>query len=195
MIASTTRQNGPVLEIVLVSPQIAVNTGNVIRLCANVGARLNLVAPLGFTLDEPALRRGGLDYHELTDTKVWDSWRACRTGLGSDRQWFATTSGAHQRRIDQVAYREGDAVVFGCESSGLDAAVLADFDRDHRLRIPMRPDNRSLNLSNAVSVVAYEAWRQHDYAGAGAGTFAEDRPVLPPKEPPARPTASRLGRR
>ena len=163
----------------LVAPQIAVNTGNIIRLCANVGARLNLVAPLGFTLDEPALRRGGLDYHELTDTTVWESWSACRAGLGTQRQWFATTAGATHRRIDQVSYQVGDAVVFGCESGGLSEDVLADFDADHRLRIPMRPDNRSLNLSNSVSVLAYEAWRQHGYAGSASGTFTEDRSPLP----------------
>jgi tRNA (cytidine/uridine-2'-O-)-methyltransferase len=168
------------LEIVLVSPQIAGNTGNIIRLCANVGARLNLVAPLGFTLDEPALRRGGLDYHELTQTTVWESWTACRAGLGADRTWFATTAGSAHRRIDEVAYRSGDAVVFGCEATGLPAVVLADFEPDQCLRIPMRPGNRSLNLSNSVSVVAYEAWRQHGYAGAASGTFAEDRPPLPP---------------
>ncbi len=174
------RQNGRVLEIVLVAPQIAVNTGNIIRLCANVGARLNLVAPLGFTLDEPALRRGGLDYHELTETTVWGSWAECRRGLGGDRRWFATTAGAEHRRIDEVEYLAGDVVVFGCESTGLPEDVLADFDADHRLRIPMRPSNRSLNLANSVAVVAYEAWRQHGYAGATSGTFAEDRPPLDP---------------
>jgi len=168
-----------VLEIVLVAPQIAVNTGNVVRLSANVGARLHLVAPLGFTLDDAALRRGGLDYHELTETTVWDGWDECRRGLGAARRWFATTAGAQHRRIDQVAYGAGDVVVFGCESRGLDDDVLATFDADHRLRIPMRPNNRSLNLANSVAVVAYEAWRQHGYAGAGSGTFAEDRPPLP----------------
>ncbi len=164
----------------LVSPQIAGNTGNIIRVCANVGARLNLVEPLGFTLDEPALRRGGLDYHELTATTVWRTLAECRAELGTDRQWFATTSGATHRRVDEVEYRDGDAVVFGCEAVGLSADVLDGFDDDHRIRIPMRPHNRSLNLSNAVSVVAYEAWRQHGYAGAASGTFAEDRLPLPP---------------
>ena len=166
----------------LVAPQIAVNTGNIIRLCANVGARLNLIEPLGFTLDEPALRRGGLDYHELTTTTVWKTLAECRVALGAERRWFATTSGATHRRVDQVDYQEGDAVVFGCEATGLPADVLDSFDADHRLRIPMRPNNRSLNLSNAVGVVAYEAWRQHDYAGAASGTFAEDRAPLPPSD-------------
>lgn len=161
------------LEIVLVAPQIPTNTGNIIRLCANVGARLHLVRPLGFTLDEAALRRGGLDYHELTDTQCWDTWTDCRVALGTDRRWFATTSGATHRRYDEVDYRAGDAVVFGCEAEGLPAALLAEFAADHRLRIPMRPSNRSLNLANAVSVVAYEAWRQNDFSGSSSGTFEE----------------------
>src|SRR4051794_40019159 len=164
------------LEIVLVEPQIAMNAGNVIRLCANVGARLHLVQPLGFTLDEAALRRGGLDYHELTETTVWASWDACRAGVGVDgRRWFATTSGAQQRRYDEVEYRNGDVVVFGREADGLPAAVLAEFPITEQLKIPMQPLNRSINLSNAVSIVAYEAWRQHDFTGAGSGTYAESR--------------------
>ncbi|MDZ4825978.1 MAG: tRNA (cytidine(34)-2'-O)-methyltransferase [Actinomycetota bacterium] len=166
------------LDIVLVEPQIAMNTGNIIRLCANVGARLHLVQPLGFTLDEAALRRGGLDYHELTDTTVWDSWAECRAGLGK-RRMFATTSGAPLRRYDDVAFEPGDVVVFGCEADGLPPAVLDEFDDEHQLRIPMRPENRSLNLSNAVGVVAYEAWRQHGFDGAASGTFSESRRPLP----------------
>lgn len=164
------------LEIVLVAPQIATNTGNIIRLCANVGARLHLVRPLGFALDSASLRRGGLDYHELTDTQCWDSWPECRVALGSDRRWFATTSAATAHRYDSVAYRAGDAVLFGCESDGLPAGLLEEFPMDHRLTIPMRPANRSLNVANAVSVVAYEAWRQHGYAGAASdkpGSFEE----------------------
>lgn len=164
--------NGFVLDVVLVAPKIAVNTGNIIRLCANVGARLHLVAPLGFTLDEPAIRRGGLDYHDLVDTTRWDDWAACRVGLGPRHRWFATTRAA-TRRYDAVDYRSGDVVVFGCEPTGLPAEILEEFDDDHRLCIPMRPDNRSLNLANAVSVVVYEAWRQHEFAGAGSGTIAE----------------------
>ncbi len=161
------------LEIVLVAPQIAANTGNIIRLCANTGARLHLVRPLGFTLDAAALRRGGLDYHELTDTQCWDTWADCRAALGAERRWFATTSGAAGRRYDEVDYRPGDAVVFGCEAEGLAPELLDEFAVEHRLRIPMRPYNRSLNLSNAVSVVAYEAWRRHGFAGASSGTFDE----------------------
>jgi tRNA (cytidine/uridine-2'-O-)-methyltransferase len=169
-----------VLEIVLVAPQIATNTGNIIRLCANVGARLHLVRPLGFSLDDAALKRGGLDYHELVDTQCWDTWDVCRAALGSDRRWFATTSGATGRRYDEVDYRVGDVVVFGCEAEGLSSTVLEEFSVDARLKIPMRPSNRSLNLANAVSVVAYEAWRQHGYAGSASGTFEESLRA-PPK--------------
>jgi tRNA (cytidine/uridine-2'-O-)-methyltransferase len=161
------------LEVVLVAPQIATNTGNIIRLCANTGTRLHLVRPLGFDLDSAALRRGGLDYHELTDTQVWDNWEDCQAALGETRRWFATTTRVPNRRYDEIEYRAGDVVVFGCESDGLGEALLANFPADHRLHIPMRPSNRSLNLANAVSVVTYEAWRQHGFAGAGSGTFEE----------------------
>lgn len=179
------------LDVVLLAPQIATNTGNIIRLCANVGARLHLVEPLGFSLDAAAVRRGGLDYHELVDVRRWDSWPDCRAGLGTDppRRWFATTAAGvvrHDderapRRYDGCAYRSGDVVVFGCEASGLPAEVLAEFGADRHLTIPMRPGNRSLNIANAVAVVAYEAWRQHGFVGAapdighrgGAGTFSE----------------------
>jgi tRNA (cytidine/uridine-2'-O-)-methyltransferase len=161
------------LEVVLVEPQIAANTGNIIRLCANVGARLHLVGPLGFAFDDAAMRRGGLDYHELADTQFWGSWAACRAALGTDRRWFATTTRAPHRRYDGVEYRAGDVVTFGCEATGLGDALLAEFPSECRLHIPMRPRNRSLNLGNAVSVVAYEAWRQHDFVDAASGTFEE----------------------
>jgi tRNA (cytidine/uridine-2'-O-)-methyltransferase len=163
----------PMLEVVLVAPQIATNTGNIIRLCANVGARLHLVRPLGFALDGAALRRGGLDYHELTDTQVWDTWEDCRSALGLERRWFATTTRVPHRRYDSVDYREGDVVAFGCEATGLGEAFLVEFPCERRLHIPMRPSNRSLNLANAVSVVAYEAWRQRDFVDAATGTFDE----------------------
>src|SRR3954470_13637743 len=123
------------LEVVLVAPQIATNTGSIIRLCANVGSRLHLVRPLGFALDAAALRRGGLDYHELVDTQVWDSWDDCRAALGTERRWFATTSRAPHRRYDEVEYHAGDVVVFGCEATGLGAELLAAFPPDHRLHI------------------------------------------------------------
>ena len=160
------------LEIVLVAPQIAGNTGNVIRLCANVGARLHLVRPLGFGFEDAALRRAGLDYHDLADTQIWDTWEECRAGLGEERRWFATTTHDPERRYDEVEYRAGDVVVFGCEATGLPEAILVEVAIGHRLHIPMRPSNRSLNLANAVSVVAYEAWRQHGFAEAATGPFS-----------------------
>jgi tRNA (cytidine/uridine-2'-O-)-methyltransferase len=163
----------PMLDVVLVQPQIATNTGNIIRLCANVGARLNLVRPLGFSLDDAALRRGGLDYHEITDTQVWDTWQDCRAALGVERRWFATTTRVPHRRYDDVDYDADDVVVFGCETTGLGETLLDEFSSECRLHVPMRPSNRSLNLANAVSVVAYEAWRQHDFDGAATGTFEE----------------------
>ncbi len=161
------------LEIVLVRPQIATNTGNIIRVCANVGARLHLVRPLGFSLEDAALRRGGLDYHELIDTQTWDTWDECRRALGRERRWFATTTHDPHNRYDHVEYRAGDVVVFGCEATGLGAELLSEFAAEQRLHIPMRPRNRSLNLANAVSVVAYEAWRQNDFVESATGTFEE----------------------
>ena len=161
------------LDVVLVEPQIAANTGNIVRLCANAGARLHLVRPLGFALDDAALRRAGLDYHELADTQIWDTWDDCRAGIGTERRWLATTTHAPHRRYDDVEYRAGDVVVFGCEATGLGDVLLADFLPERRLHIPMRPANRSLNLANAVSVVVYEAWRQNGFAGAATGTFEE----------------------
>src|SRR3954452_23317898 len=119
------RDNDVMLEIVLVEPQIAPNTGSIIRLCANVGAQLHLVRPLGFDLDGAALRRGGLDYHELTGTQVWDGWVECRAALGAERRWFATTTRDPHRRYDDVAYRTDDVIVFGCEATGLGDALLA----------------------------------------------------------------------
>jgi tRNA (cytidine/uridine-2'-O-)-methyltransferase len=161
------------LEVVLVEPQIATNTGNIVRVCANVGARLHLVRPLGFSLDAAALRRGGLDYHEISDMQVWDTWADCRAALGAERRWFATTTRTPHRRYDAVGYTDGDVVAFGCEATGLADSLLAEFGAEQRLHIPMRPSNRSLNLANAVSVVAFEAWRQHDFTGAATGTFEE----------------------
>jgi tRNA (cytidine/uridine-2'-O-)-methyltransferase len=153
-----------VFHVVLHEPRIPPNTGNVIRLCANTGARLHLVAPL-FTLDEARVRRAGLDYHELADVRVHDDLTGVRAELGPAR-WFATTArGGHPP--SEVALRPGDVFLFGPEPTGLADAVLAGFDDEHRLRLPMVPGNRSLNLSNAVAVVVYEAWRQQGFAGAG----------------------------
>lgn len=153
------------MDIVLVAPQIAPNTGNIIRLCANVGAKLHLVEPLGFSMDARLLRRGGLDYHELTEVTVHRTWADLRQALAERVRWFALT-GRGARRYDAVRYGPDDVLVFGCEATGLPGDLLEEFTDDARLAIPMRPGNRSLNLGNAVSVVAYEAWRQMDFSGS-----------------------------
>ena len=151
-------------DVVLFQPEIPPNTGNVIRLCANTGARLHLVEPLGFSIDDRQLRRAGLDYHEFTPLRVHASWDACMAALGDARR-FAFTRRA-ERHYDRVEYRERDVLVFGAETSGLPDDVLARFGQDSRIKLPMRPGNRSLNLSNAVAVVVYEAWRQQGFSGA-----------------------------
>jgi tRNA (cytidine/uridine-2'-O-)-methyltransferase len=153
------------LEVVLFQPEIPPNTGNVIRLCANAGARLNLVEPLGFSMDDRQLRRAGLDYHELATVVVHRDWDACRAALGERRVFAVSTRGAIP--YDEVAYAEGDAFLFGPETAGLPADLLETFAPERRLRLPMRPGNRSLNLSNAVAVVVYEAWRQLGFPGSG----------------------------
>ena len=151
------------LHVVLFRPEIPPNTGNVIRLCANTGARLHLVAPLGFDLDHAKLRRAGLDYREFAEVRVHDSLDAFAASVAPARLFALDTRGA--RRFDAVDYRADDALVFGPESTGLPAAVLARFPAEHVLRLPMRPGNRSLNLSNAVAVTVFEAWRQHGWQG------------------------------
>ena len=152
------------LDIVLVEPEIPPNAGNVIRLAANSGARLHLVEPLGFSMDDRQLRRAGLDYREYASVKTHKSWAECRAALAG-RRMFALTTGA-SRNYSAVAYTPDDVLVFGAETRGLRAEVLQTFPEDHRLRLPMRPGNRSLNLSNAVAVVVYEAWRQLGFAGS-----------------------------
>ena len=154
-------------HLVLVAPEIAPNTGNVIRLCANVGATLHLVEPLGFSLEDKLLRRAGLDYHDLADVRHHRTWESCRTALATSRL-FALSSHATGPRFDEPQFEAGDAFVFGCESTGLSPNVLGEFEPSRRLRIPMRPSNRSLNLSNACAVMMFHAWRQHDFAGAGS---------------------------
>jgi tRNA (cytidine/uridine-2'-O-)-methyltransferase len=153
-------------EIVLVAPEIATNTGNIIRLCANVGAGLHLVEPLGFTLDDSSLRRAGLDYHDLTSVTVHPDAAAAAAVL-TGRRRFACSSRA-SRRLGEVAFEPGDVLVFGAERAGLTAEQLGAFEPFEPLAIPMRPGNRSLNLANAVAVVVYEGWRQHGFAGAAA---------------------------
>lgn len=151
------------MHVVLVAPEIAPNTGSIIRLCANTGATLHLVEPLGFSLDSRSLKRGGLDYHELADVRVHaDLERVAQSLTG---RWFAFSSGGN-RSYDAVEFRTDDVLVFGAERAGLSDDVLARFPADHVLTIPMRPGNRSLNLSNAVAIVVYEAWRQAGFTGA-----------------------------
>jgi tRNA (cytidine/uridine-2'-O-)-methyltransferase len=150
-------------QIVLVHPEIAPNTGNVIRLAANTGCRLHLVEPLGFVMTDRGLRRAGLDYHEYAEVRTHRDWQACLGALGEARRWAITTRGT--RAPTAAEFQPGDALVFGCESAGLPAPVLEGFAPQARLRLPMRPGSRSLNLGNSVAAVVYEAWRQHGYAG------------------------------
>jgi tRNA (cytidine/uridine-2'-O-)-methyltransferase len=147
-----------VFNVILNEPEIPPNTGNAIRLCANTGARLHLVKPLGFRLDAKAVRRAGLDYRELADVQVHASFDACLEALGRPR-WFAFTTRA-MTSFNEVEYQPGDALVFGAETRGLPQAVLDACPADRRVRIPMLAGARSLNLSNAVAVAVYEAWRQ-----------------------------------
>ncbi len=145
-------------HLILYQPEIPPNTGNVIRMSANAGARLHLIRPIAFDLDEKAVRRAGMDYAELAHVQQWDSLGECLEGLDSPR-WFAiSTRGLTQ--YDQPRFAPGDAFVFGPETRGLPQQILDLCEPSQRLRIPMRPGNRSLNLSNAVAVVTYEAWRQ-----------------------------------
>lgn len=150
-------------HVVLVAPEIPPNTGNVIRLCANTGCRLHLVEPLGFDLSDAQLRRAGLDYAEMTCVTVHRDWAACRDALGNARIFALTTKGS--RHHASAGFRPGDAFVFGSESSGLPPELLVQFNEGQRLRLPLIPGNRSLNLSNAVAVMVYEAWRQQAYVG------------------------------
>jgi len=150
-------------DIVLYAPEIPPNTGNVIRLAANTGARLHLVEPLGFSMDDRQLRRAGLDYHEFASVRVHHDWRTCRAMLAG-RVFACTTRGA--QTYADVNFAAGDAFVFGPETRGLPHDMLQEFDPVHRLRLPMRPGNRSLNLSNAVAVIVFEAWRQLGFPGA-----------------------------
>jgi tRNA (cytidine/uridine-2'-O-)-methyltransferase len=151
-------------DVVLFHPEIPPNTGNVIRLCANTGARLHLVEPLGFSIDDRQLRRAGLDYREFAELRVHRDWDACRAALGGARLFALSTRGTVP--YADVRFQAGDAFVFGAETAGLPQAMLESFEPGRRLRLPMRPDNRSLNLSNAVAVVVFEAWRQLGFPGA-----------------------------
>lgn len=159
------------LQVVLYQPEIPPNTGNIIRLCANTGALLHLIRPLGFTLEDAALRRAGLDYREWVRIQVHDGLEECLAALGGVRL-FAFSRHA-QRLYTDVRYGPDDALLFGPETRGLPASVLERWPAEQRLCLPMQPGNRSLNLSNAVAVAVFEAWRQAGFAGASPGG-AED---------------------
>ncbi len=145
-------------NVILFQPEIPPNTGNIIRLCANSGAQLHLVKPLGFTLDDRQLRRAGLDYHEYANMKVHDDLNSCLAGLQNSRLFAFTTKGSHP--YHETNFQAGDAFLFGPESRGLPSDILDSLSAEQKLRLPMLPDNRSLNLSNTVAIAVYEAWRQ-----------------------------------
>lgn len=151
-------------HVVLFQPEIPPNTGNVIRLCANAGARLHLVYPLGFSWDSARVKRAGLDYHELTEIQHHADWAACSQALAGQRMFAVDNPGT--TRYDAPRFQAGDVFVFGQETRGLPNSVVDRIAPENRLALPMRPDNRSLNLSNAVAVMVYEAWRQVGFAGA-----------------------------
>lgn len=152
-------------DIVLYQPEIPPNTGNILRLSANSGSRLNLVKPLGFSIEEPAVRRAGMDYAEMAEVVVHDDWEACQATLAGRRIFALSTRGTV--RYDQVSYQPGDVFLFGAETSGLPTPVLEGIAPERRLRLPMVPGNRSINLSNTVAILIFEAWRQNGFAGGG----------------------------
>lgn len=149
-------------HVILFQPEIPPNTGNIIRLCANAGCHLHLIEPLGFELDDKRLRRAGLDYHEYATLRRHPDLEACLVALGHPRLFAFTTKGSQP--FHEVAYRPGDAFLFGPESRGLPAEVRDALPAGHRVRLPMRPECRSLNLSNSVAVAVYEAWRQNGFS-------------------------------
>ena len=151
-------------NIVLVHPEIPPNTGNVIRLAANTGCALHLIEPLGFSMDDKLMRRAGLDYHEYAELRLHQDWAALCSAAAGGRM-FAFTKFA-QQSIAAASFEAGDWLVFGCETSGLPQSVVDAVAPGQRLRLPMRPGQRSLNLSNAVAVAVFEAWRQQGWAGA-----------------------------
>jgi tRNA (cytidine/uridine-2'-O-)-methyltransferase len=157
-------------NIVLFQPEIPPNTGNVIRLCANTGCVLHLVRPLGFDLQGKAVRRAGLDYDELATVRVHASLDACFAELPDTRVFCIETSGA--RSYSDAAFAPGDVLLFGPETRGLPTAVLDRIPRERHLRIPMRPGNRSINLSNSVAIVVFEAWRQNGFSQIQTGSAA-----------------------
>ncbi len=151
------------LHIVLFEPEIPPNTGNIIRLCANAGAKLHLVKPLGFELSDKHLKRAGLDYHEYAALTVYEDWAECTQALSGKRLFALTTKGS--TRHTDLQFQDEDVFVFGPESRGLPEDIRAQFAPDHRVRLPMLPHSRSLNLSNSAAIVLYEAWRQVGFTG------------------------------
>lgn len=149
--------------IVLFEPEIPPNTGNIIRLCANTGANLHLVKPLGFSLEDKQLKRAGLDYHEYASLQVHENWDACKQALTGRRMFALTTKGS--TRHSEIAFKKGDVFVFGPETRGLPEEIRAEFSPEHRVRLPMLPNSRSLNLSNSAAILLYEAWRQIGFKG------------------------------
>jgi len=153
-----------VFAVVLYQPEIPPNTGNIIRLCANTGAELHLIEPLGFDFTDKALKRAGLDYHEYARVVRHADWQAGKAVLAGRRLFAMTTKG--EKSPFSTELKAGDVFVFGCETGGLPAEALADFAPERRLRLPMLPGQRSLNLSNAAAVTVFEAWRQAGFAGS-----------------------------
>ena len=150
-------------HIVLFEPEIPPNTGNIIRLCANTGTQLHLIKPLGFTLEDKQLKRAGLDYHEFATLKVYENWAECKAALSGKRLFALTTKGS--TRHTEIAFQQDDVFVFGPETRGLPETIRNEFAPEYRLRLPMLPESRSLNLSNSAAVLVYEAWRQKGFAG------------------------------
>ncbi|TCV85208.1 tRNA (uridine(34)/cytosine(34)/5-carboxymethylaminomethyluridine(34)-2'-O)-methyltransferase TrmL [Sulfurirhabdus autotrophica] len=148
-------------DIILYQPEIPPNTGNIIRLCANTGTGLHLVKPLGFALEDKQLQRAGLDYHEYAKLVVYENWAECMQHFAGRRLFAATTKGS--KRFSDVEYVKGDVFVFGPETRGLPADILESFSAENRIRLPMLPHSRSLNLSNSVAVTVFEAWRQSGF--------------------------------
>lgn len=152
------------IDVVLFEPEIPPNTGNIIRLCANTGAHLHLIEPLGFELDDARLKRAGLDYHEYAKVRTYPTFEAYLQASGPERLFAFSTRGCHP--YVEPSFKEGDAFLFGPETRGLPVRLLEAIPEAQRLTIPMRPDGRSLNLSNAVALTVYEAWRQLGFIGA-----------------------------
>lgn len=159
------------IAIALYQPEIPPNTGNIIRLCANTGAALHLIAPLGFDMDDRQLRRAGLDYHEWASVRTHADYAAFLGDVQPARVFAFSTRG--ETRYTDAAYRSGDVLLFGPETRGLPAALLAALPPAQRMRLPMQPGNRSLNLSNAVAVAVFEAWRQTGFAGTATHNFTK----------------------